>query len=350
MKKLSLHGVSHTTRELETHLKKTVVGQNHIMGSLCDSYELFKARLNSPEKPLDTFLFLGPTGTGKTLTAKTFAKWVRPGEYKPVFINCGEYSHGHEIAKLIGAPPGYLGHAEPRTQNEGTPAILSHKNIYQGGTVGIIIFDEIEKANESLRQLLLGVLDNGTVSLGDNSVTSFQNCFVFFTSNVGAREAANARTSIGFQSGSFNIDTDGIAIRALKKLFSPEFLNRINHKVVFAPLSEAVVKKIIELELAKVKDKVFRTHRTFVGFSPSVVKHILTEAYSSEYNAREVVRYIEQNILLLLARVLNSHPAADRYRVLKVSRTRSNFQVSGIDVPSIHEASRILTKTKGASA
>lgn len=331
MKKLSLDQTSPKTERLLHHLKKAVVGQDHVMEELGSSHERYTAKLYNPDKPLDTYLFMGPTGTGKTLTALTFAGFIREPTYKPLVINCAEFGHGHEIAKLMGSPPGYLGHRE-------TPPMLCAENIYQGDGPGVIVFDEIEKAHDTLWNLCLGILDKGSFTLGDNRTVDMTNCFVFFTSNVGARDLHASRNPMGFGKTP-KIDVAGTAIQAAKKIFTPEFLNRINHKVVFDTLDEPTVKAIIKLELNKVKERMMRMHRSFVTFGDSITDHVFTSAYSTEYNAREVVRFIEKNILFTLARAINNTLTSTGYRVFRMEYSEQDgYEVWTGDYTTAEEA------------
>lgn len=336
MQKLALNQTPEATQKLRKHMN-AVVGQDHVLDALCNTHERYTAKLYNPEKPLDTYLFLGPTGTGKTYTAQVFATWLHGENYKPLIIDCGEYAHGHEIAKLLGSPPGYLGHRE-------TPPLLTVENIYSQGPPAVIVFDEVEKAHGTLWNLLLGVLDTGNITLGDNRKSSLKDCFIFFTSNVGVKDLAAARNTIGF--GKNTTNPNDTVIQAAKKTFSPEFLNRINHKMVFDTLSKDVVQDIIRMELKKIKDRMMRTHRTFIRFDDSVIERIYTEAYSSEYNAREIVRYLEKNILFTLARAVNSCPPNEGfYRTFKVTVEDTDFAVYTTDFASLEEAVTDLQAT-----
>src|SRR5581483_5471497 len=182
--------LDHTTKSdeslsFEQQLRSRVIGQDAAVQALAQLYQVYQAGLNMPGRPIGTLLFLGPTGTGKTKSVEAAAEILFGSPTAFIRVDCAEFQHSHEIAKLIGSPPGYLGHRE-------TPPLLTQEAIDQYQTekarFSFILFDEIEKANDALWQLLLGILDKATLTLGDNRKVDLSRCVIFMTSNLGAAE------------------------------------------------------------------------------------------------------------------------------------------------------------------
>src|SRR6202046_3852656 len=194
---------------LEETLRKRIIGQDHAIREIVDVYQTFAAGMSSPGRPAGSLLFLGPTGSGKTRTVEAVAEALVGSQSAVVKIDCAEFQHSHEIAKLIGSPPGYLGHRE-------TKAMLSQEALDQHHTekvkLSFVLFDEIEKASDALWNLLLGVLDKGTLTLGDNRKVDFSRALIFMTSNLGATEMSNLiNPRLGFTAGECNRQSqDGI--------------------------------------------------------------------------------------------------------------------------------------------
>jgi len=181
---------------LKSKLRKRVVGQDEAIHQIVDVYQTFLAGLTTPARPVGSFLFLGPTGSGKTRTVEAVGEALAGDERALIKIDCAEYQHGHEIAKLIGSPPGYLGHRE-------THPLLSQEALDQyktsDGKLSFVLFDEVEKASDALWNLLLGILDKATLTLGDNRRVDFSHAMIFLTSNLGAREIESLlRPKLGF--------------------------------------------------------------------------------------------------------------------------------------------------------
>src|SRR6185369_2622286 len=218
--------------------------------------------MTNPTRPLGTMLFLGPTGSGKTHVVEAAAEILFGTRNAVVKIDCAEFQHSHEIAKLIGSPPGYLGHRE-------TAPMLTQENLDKYHTdsnpFSLVLFDEIEKASESLWQLLLGILDKATLTLGDNRRVDFSQTMIFMTSNLGAKEMSELITgSIGFTPATGRTMADDeldqkiyrTASEAARRKFSPEFMNRIDKVVVFRSLKHQQLYEILDLELKGVQQRV----------------------------------------------------------------------------------------------
>src|SRR5713101_2451951 len=246
--------------DLENQLHHFVVGQEEAIHQIVRAYQTHVAGLSPVARPIGNFLFLGPTGSGKTRIVEATAESLLKNRRAVIKIDCAEFQHSHEIAKLIGSPPGYLGHRE-------THALLSQEALDQYHTekikLSFVLFDEIEKASDALWNLLLGVLDKGVLTLGDNRRVDFSRTMIFMTSNLGAGEMSSIlRPNLGFaaseieklqRAGDLDVGTsDKIAragVEAARRKFTPEFMNRIDKVVVFKPLGQAELRKILGLEL-----------------------------------------------------------------------------------------------------
>src|SRR5213594_5078310 len=247
--------------QLEASLRSKIIGQDQAIRQIVSVYQTFLAGMNSPGRPVGNFLFLGPTGTGKTRMVEATAESLVGDARAVIKIDCAEFQHSHEIAKLIGSPPGYLGHRE-------THPLLSQEvlNQYHGENMKLsfVLFDEIEKASDALWNLLLGILDKATLTLGDNRRVDFSRAMIFMTSNLGASEMGSIlRPNMGFAASemqklrdSGQVDEDlkskigKVGVEAARRKFTPEFMNRIDKTVVFHALGQEELKKILDLELS----------------------------------------------------------------------------------------------------
>src|SRR5216110_701351 len=222
---------SSDARDFETGLRRKIVGQDAAVEKVVEIYQMFLAGLNAPGRPVGNLLCRGPTGSGKTRVVEALAESLFGDARACIKIGCGEFQHSHEIAKLIGSPPGYLGHRE-------THPLLSQEFIDRHHTdtvkISFILFDEIEKASDALWNLLLGVLDKATLTLGDNRRVDFSAAMVFLTSNLGATEMSSLLSPrLGFHAPtvedtgsaklSARISSAGVA--AARRKFTPEFIN-----------------------------------------------------------------------------------------------------------------------------
>jgi ATP-dependent Clp protease ATP-binding subunit ClpA len=269
-------------------------------------YQVFLAGMQSPNRPIGTMLFLGPTGSGKTRVVEAAAEVFFGNPNAVVKIDCAEFQHSHEIAKLIGSPPGYLGHRE-------TSPLLTQENLNRFHTedtkLTLVLFDEIEKASDSLWQLLLGILDKGTLTLGDNRRVDFSGTIVVMTSNLGAREMSElisggigfAPSSVKQQQTDTNVDQKiyRTAVEAARRKFSPEFMNRIDSLVVFRSLNEQHLQSILELELQAVQKRISSMADTKFVFecSDTAKAFLLKEGIDYRYGARHLKRAIERLIV-----------------------------------------------------
>ena len=280
------------------------MGQDEAIHEIVRAYQSHMTGLSPSGRPIGNFLFLGPTGSGKTRIVEATAQSLLNDAKAVVKIDCAEFQHSHEIAKLIGSPPGYLGHRE-------THALLSQETLNRHHTdklkMSIVLFDEIEKASDALWNLLLGILDKGVLTLGDNRQVDFSSSMVFLTSNLGAAEmCALSSPRMGFHSptagdADFRDDLDrrmsGIGIAAARRKFTPEFVNRLDRIVVFKPLGDEELSRILDIEL----DMVYQRLETAAAKSPfqvsvtdSAREFLLKEGTDSRYGARHLKRAIER--------------------------------------------------------
>ncbi|MGH9527430.1 MAG: AAA family ATPase, partial [Terriglobales bacterium] len=241
---------------LYASLRQRIVGQDAVLAPLVDAYQTFLAGLQAQNRPVANFLFLGPTGSGKTHVVESLAAVLFENPRAVIKVDCAEFQHSHEIAKLIGSPPGYLGHRE-------THPVLTQEALSQFHTpdlpLSLVLFDEIEKASDALWQLLLGILDKATLTLGDNRRTSFAEAMIFMTSNLGATEMEHLLSpGLGFAPPAPDEAAARLAVvatEAARRKFSPEFFNRLDSVVVFHPLDRAQLEKVLDLELEQVRER-----------------------------------------------------------------------------------------------
>ena len=309
---------------LEGSLRRMIVGQDEAIQQIVNIYQMHLTGMSPAGRPIGNFLFLGPTGSGKTRIVEATAEALVRNPRAVIKIDCAEFQHSHEIAKLIGSPPGYLGHRE-------THPLLSQEvlNQYHSDTckLSFVLFDEIEKASDALWNLLLGVLDKGTLTLGDNRKVDFSRALIFMTSNLGASEmSALVNPRLGFnagecarqsQSGIVDEKLNGKMMRtgaeAARRKFTPEFINRLDKIVTFRPLGSPELRRILDIELNMVQQRIFNTSpdRSFVFKASDTAKDfLLQEGTDLKYGARHLKRAIER----LLVQPMSNLIATDQVR------------------------------------
>src|SRR5881275_1164027 len=297
--------------DFERNLRRRIVGQDDAILKMTEIYQMFLAGLNPPGRPVGNLLFLGPTGSGKTRVVEAVAETLFGEQRACIKIDCAEFQHSHEIAKLIGSPPGYLGHRE-------THPLLTQEALNQWHTeklrLSLLLFDEIEKASDSLWQLLLGILDKATLTLGDNRRVDLSQCIIIMTSNLGASEMSGlVEGGLGFAPKP-NVVDDGLddkinrtAVEAARRKFTPEFMNRIDKVVVFKTLRSEHLEQILEIELGMVQQRVLQAtgNAQFVfSCTPKVKKFLLQEGTDARYGARHLKRAIERHLVFPLANLV----------------------------------------------
>jgi ATP-dependent Clp protease ATP-binding subunit ClpA len=298
-------------RNFESALRERVVGQDRAVRRLARVYQVYRAGLSTPGRPLVNLLFLGPTGSGKTRLVEAAAEVLMGDAQAIVKIDCAEFQHSHEIAKLIGSPPGYIGHRE--TQPLITQEVLE-RYFTDKLKLSLVLFDEIEKASDALWQLLLGILDKGTLTLGDNRRVDFSRAMIFLTSNLGSQEVMRLMTGgMGFSNTS-NEDGEELdqkiyrtAMEASRRKFSPEFMNRIDKVIVFRLLSHDSLEKILDIELARVQRRVMAATEgnpfVFVC-TPTARDFLLKEGTDQKFGARHLKRAIERYLIFPISNLL----------------------------------------------
>jgi len=303
---------------LQGSLRKLIVGQEEAVAQIVNVYQTFLAGMNSSDRPVGSFLFLGPTGSGKTRIVEATAEGLLGSHRSVIKIDCAEFQHSHEIAKLIGSPPGYLGHRE-------THPLLSQEVLNQYHTdrvkLSFVLFDEIEKASDALWNLLLGILDKANLTLGDNRRVDFSRTMVFMTSNLGAAQMSSIlRPNLGFAAGELSRDLDAgrtdasladkithAGVEAAKHRFTPEFMNRLDKVVVFRPLGQDELRRILDIELHLLQQRIFDsvgpTYFILAASEPAK-EHLLKEGTDLKYGARHLRRAIDRLVVQPLSNLI----------------------------------------------
>ena len=289
-------------------LSKKIVGQPHALEFLVPFVQMYRAGLAPEHRPVGVFLLLGPSGTGKTRTVEALAEILHGSERKIVKLDCGEFQMEHEVARIVGAPPGYLGHRE-------TNPMLTQQRLADATSpdcdLSIVLFDEIEKAAPSVTQLLLGILDKARLRLGDNTEVDFEKSLIFFTSNLGAREMLRElRPGFGFQPAGSTAWPDlksklqSIALAAVRKRYSPEFINRIDAVITYQPLDREAFDVILDHQLSDLQRHVNTRlgSRCFtIDIPPAAREFLLGKGTSPEFGARELKRTVHRFVTQPLA-------------------------------------------------
>jgi len=350
-KQLDPTQTGYEAEKLESDLRRRIVGQDEAIQQIINIYQTNLAGMSSPGRPIGNFLFLGPTGSGKTRLVEATAESLIGDLRAVIKIDCAEFQHSHEIAKLIGSPPGYLGHRE-------THPLLSQEVLNQYHTeklkLSFVLFDEIEKASDALWNLLLGILDKATLTLGDNRRVDFSRALIFMTSNLGAAEMGSIlRPNLGF--AACDADRNNAAgivdekmsdkisragVESARKKFSPEFMNRIDKTVVFRPLGEPELRKILSLELNIVQQRIFSSANgaPFVfSLTDGAKDFLLREGTDMKYGARHLKRAIDRSLVHPLSNLIATEQVrgGDLVRVdFDASQCRLTFYKEAEDMPA----------------
>jgi ATP-dependent Clp protease ATP-binding subunit ClpA/ActR/RegA family two-component response regulator len=325
--------------DLAGMLSQKVIGQPAVGDVIVPYVQMFQAGLAPEGRPVGVFLLLGPTGTGKTKTVEALAEVLHGSEKNLLKVDCGEFQMEHEVAKLIGAPPGYLGHREtqPILTQQKLNSVTSEKC-----AISIVLFDEIEKAAPSMTRLLLGVLDKAVLRLGDNTSVNFEKSMVFLTSNLGAREMLKEITpDFGFQAGvkkeriDLTVKLQAIGLAAVRKKFSPEFVNRIDAVITYQPLAPESLEAILEHQIRQLQNHVNNRlgQRCFTIEVPRESRQFLLRAgTSAQYGARELNRTIHRQLTQPLATMVATGqiPAGGTIRV-DLSNDKSGILLRAVE-------------------
>jgi ATP-dependent Clp protease ATP-binding subunit ClpB len=304
--------------ELQANLRKRIVGQEEAIREIVSIYQMYLTRMNAPGRPIGNLLFLGPTGSGKTRIVEATAESLVNNTRAVIKIDCAEFQHGHEIAKLIGSPPGYLGHRE-------TSPFLSQEVLNRHHTstmkLSFVLFDEIEKASDALWNLLLGILDKGRLTLGDNRQVDFSRSIIFMTSNLGSSEmSALMSPTLGFSANDAGRRSQAVTVDetmsgkmercglgAVRRKFTPEFINRLDKIVTFHPLGSEQLQKLLDIELASVQERILTAapNRSFVFQTTEKAKSfLLDQGIDMKYGARYLKRAIDRLLVQPLSNLI----------------------------------------------
>ncbi len=280
--------------QLESQLCGRVIGQAHVAREIIAAIARYRGGFAGQDRPAGSFLMLGPTGVGKTLMVEALADLLHGTTKAVLKFHCAEFRSDHELARLKGAPPGYVG------WKDCVPLLHQTKlrEVRLKNEPALVLFDEVEKAHPALWDLLLGLLDKGEVLLNDNVRSDFRHALIFFTGNTGAREMERELAGgIGFGSGgSTALTLDGFAISAARRLFSPEFRNRLTRTLTFHPLSPDDAIRIAALELDRIITRALVSGGFSLHFSPEMPRWIAARGFNVETGAREIRRTIERYI------------------------------------------------------
>jgi len=273
---------------MDEELRKRVRGQDEAIKEIAEAVKRSRAGISDPDKPIGSFIFLGPTGVGKTELAKTLAKFMFNDDKALVRVDMSEYMEKYSVSKLIGSPPGYVGYDEGGSLTE----TVRHR------PYSVLLFDEIEKAHPEVFNILLQVLDNGRLTDSKGRVVNFKNTIIILTSNLGS-EYITRLQKIGFRHNAEKTafaDVKDKIMESLKNSFRPEFLNRLDAVIVFNPLSEEVIREIVEIQVGLVRYRL-REKNITLEVSPEAISYLAKEGYSPEYGARPLKRLIQSKIL-----------------------------------------------------
>ena len=326
-------------------LSEKIVGQQSAISGIASTVKTYQAGLAPAGRPAGVFLLLGPTGTGKTRTVEALSEILHGASQKVVKIDCGEYQTDHEVAKLIGAPPGYLGHRE-------TKPILTQDRLMEAASafcdLSVVLFDEIEKAAPTVSRLLLGVLDKATLRLGDNTEVNFEKSLIFLTSNLGAREMMKElQPELGFrppapaESSTLTRRLEGIALNAVRRMYPPEFMNRIDAVITYQPLDSEALALILDQQIADLQkhvnsrlgDKCFS-----IEIRPETRRFLLEKGTSAEYGARELKRAIHRYLTQPLATLViesKIQPGSAVYVSLGEGNDTLTFETTPMHRPTV---------------
>jgi ATP-dependent Clp protease ATP-binding subunit ClpA len=325
---------SRSSQRVLAKMSEIVIGQPDGLGEIARYVEIYQANLSPDGRPAGIFMLLGPTGTGKTRTVEALATVLHGSPKNLLRIDCGEFQMEHEVAKLIGAPPGYLGHRE-------TVPVLTQMKLNQVMSeqcnLAIVLFDEIEKACPSMMRLLLGILDRGVLRLGDNTTVQFERTFIVFTSNLGYSRQGSRNSLPGVCIASPAAATADLAygdcMGAVKQHFAPEFINRIDAFCTYKHLTAEEIHQILDIELQGLADHIARRmgdRRFFMQISKKTRQWIAASAFSEEYGARNLKRFVQREMLSPLAGMLVDGEIPNG-SIVRVSTVGEGLEFSVVD-------------------
>ena len=283
---------------MEEDLTQMIVGQNEAVKKIADTIRRSRAGISDPDRPIGSFIFLGPTGVGKTELTKALAEFLFNDEKSLIRVDMSEFMEKHSVSRIIGAPPGYVGHEEGGNLTE----TVRHR------PYSVILFDEIEKAHPEVFNILLQVLDNGRLTDSKGRTVNFRNTVIIMTSNIGAQHIEKMER-IGFSRDTKNNDRDNYSaakekvMSSLKDYFRPEFLNRIDDVILFDILSPEAIKTIVTIQVSEVVKRLKDKDIDLV-LNPDVLEYLAKEGYNPQYGARPLRRLIQSKVLTPIAKLL----------------------------------------------
>jgi hypothetical protein len=324
---------------LSKEIKTRIIGQDSAVDSVCEAIAVARVGLRGEKKPVGTFLFAGKTGVGKTELAKVIADVLT--DHEPIRIDCSEYQQAHEISKIFGAPPGYIGFEDDSKHPHASTPPTTVASKLKDKPFSVVLFDEIEKADPAINNVLLQIMDEGQVTSGRGETVSFNNAVVILTSNVGTAEAeeACAANRLGF--GEDDRDLCSLAEEtinaAIKDRFKPEFRNRLSETVIFNSLDKSICKGIVDVLLDKTKEHLEKAQHITMRWDDTVRDFILKEGYSEEFGAREMERVIGKYIELPLAKYILEH---------KYMSKKKDELAAGVTINLSMKANKLLFEIK----
>ncbi|MCR4331004.1 MAG: AAA family ATPase [Patescibacteria group bacterium] len=280
---------------MEEELKKRVIGQDEAVRKVSDAVKRSRVGIADPNRPIGSFIFLGPTGVGKTELTKTLAKFMFDDDKALIRVDMSEYMERHSVSKLIGSPPGYVGHEEAGQLTE----MVRHR------PYSVVLFDEVEKAHPEVFNVLLQVLDDGRLTDAKGRVINFKNTIIILTSNVGAEHIDKMQT-VGFGSGDAKDDYTEAkekVMSSLKEHFRPEFLNRLDEIVMFDILSPEAIRNIVDVQIDIVRKRL-AGKEIELEVTDKVLTHLAKKGYNPQYGARPLKRLIQDKILTQVANLM----------------------------------------------
>ncbi|MEH6453020.1 MAG: ATP-dependent chaperone ClpB [Psychromonas sp.] len=295
-----LEGERDKLLKMETHLHTRVIGQNEAIDAVSNAIRRSRAGLSDPDRPIGSFLFLGPTGVGKTESCKALASFLFDSESNMVRIDMSEFMEKHSVSRLVGAPPGYVGYEEGGYLTEAV-----RRKPYS-----VILLDEIEKAHPDVFNILLQVLDDGRLTDGQGRTVNFRNTVIIMTSNIGSDLIQEKFGRVGYE------EIKEILMEVLSRQFKPEFLNRIDETVVFHPLGHEHIKSIAEIQLQALKARL-KTRDYLINFNDSAIELLVESGYDPVFGARPLKRAIQQRVENTLAQQILSE-SLEKDKVIQV--------------------------------
>ncbi|NLT65346.1 MAG: ATP-dependent chaperone ClpB [Acidobacteria bacterium] len=297
-----LEGEVQKLLHLEEELHKRVIGQDEAVTAVSEAIIRSRSGLQDPNRPIGSFIFLGPTGVGKTELARALAEFLFNDEHAMIRIDMSEYQEKHTVARLIGAPPGYVGYEEGGQLTEAV-----RRRPYS-----VLLFDEVEKAHQDVFNLMLQILDDGRLTDGQGRVVSFKNTIVIMTSNIGSLRILEYR---GATSGAEYERMKDAVLQDLHRFFRPEFLNRVDDIIVFHALSEEQLMQIVDIQLARLRERLAERHIELL-LTDEARLHLVRAVYDPNYGARPLKRYIQKHIETALGRMILKGEVTDGQHVL----------------------------------